>query len=353
MKFQVIKVDCFVKETKRQLKKNEVYYILSDDIKDNNFYYVKKTLFPLYIDALDKHCKHIYVIVNGGIGDVLMQSSISEHFKDVNVTFIVTKSKMEAMKWFKNKVNIIDISGPLLTDFNMHNKLTKYKNHRMIASVPAFLHNNEADWYEIMYRQCGFKNINPDVLRPFLSTKRISKDKSNIKDKNALLIINRASSMLRSMPFLDVYNSLSDEIKDKYTIYAYKGNLTDDELKMPFKDVCLIEAKNTTQFLLDLYDAKEVITVDTSATHFREGIQKHAVCLFNSFPKEIRTKHYKYVDSFNIKSNCNLQFCTIHETTNYTICPKVKEWQHTAPCFQSNTNKTLIKQLKTIFNNYL
>ena len=353
MKFQVIKEDCFVKETKRQLKKNEVYYIISDDVSDTKLYYIMKNVFPLYIDALDKKCNNIFVIVNGGIGDLLMHSSIPEYFKDKNVTFVISNRKMDIVKWFANKVDVIDISGPILNDFNMQNKITKYKNYRMIASVPAFLHNNVADWYEIMYRQCGFKNINPDYLRPSLSTKRISRKKSNIKHKNALLIINRASSMLRSMPFLDVYKALSDEIKSKYTIYAYKGNLTDEELKTPLNDVVLIDAKDSSQFLLDLYDAKEVISVDTAATHFREGIQKHAVCLFNSFPKEIRTKHYKYVDSFNIESKCNLQFCTIHETMAKTICPRVKEWQQTPPCFQSSTNKTLIKQLKTIFNNHL
>ena len=353
MKFQVIKEDCFVKETKRQLKKNEVYYVLSHDIQDNKLYYVMKTLFPFYIDALDKKCNHIYIVINGGIGDVLMHSSIVNFFNDKNITILTAKNKIPILKWFTNKVNVIDVNGCIINDFNIQNKMTKYKNHRMIATVAAFVHNNLSDWYEILYRQCGFKSISPEYLRPSLKTKRISKKHSNIKHKNALLIINRASSMLRSMPFLDVYKALSDEIKSKYTIYAYKGNLTEEELKTPLNDVVLIDAKDSSQFLLDLYDAKEVISVDTAVTHFREGIQKHAVCLFNSFPKEIRTKHYKYVDSFNIESKCNLQFCTIHETTNYTICPKVKEWQQTPPCFQSNTNKTLIKQLKTIFNNYL
>ena len=129
----------------------------------------------------------------------------------------------------------------------------------------------------------------------------------------------------------------------------------DDELVRRstfFDEVKFISSPTLSAFLNDLYDATEVITVDSAAVHFREGIGKRCLALYNSFDKASRTKYYKHITAVNIKSECDKQPCFKHELNKGDLCEKVKKWQYSAPCFRSESNKFLQPELKRIFNEY-
>ena len=85
------------------------------------------------------------------------------------------------------------------------------------------------------------------------------------------------------------------------------------------------------QYLNQLDRAKFVISVDTSAIHFREGIGKPALGLYGAFSADSRTKYYKFTKSIDIKSNCDIQPCFLHEKQ----CPKITT-EKFAPCLSTN-----------------
>ena len=95
----------------------------------------------------------------------------------------------------------------------------------------------------------------------------------------------------------------------------------------------------------------EVITVDSAAVILGRRVVKVGACLalYNSFDKASRTKYYKYITAVNIKSECDKQPCFKHELNKGDLCEKVKEWQYSAPCFRSESNKFLQPELKRIF----
>jgi ADP-heptose:LPS heptosyltransferase len=150
--------------------------------------------------------------------------------------------------------------------------------------------------------------------------------------------------MMRTIEFAEIYNALPEQIKSSHTIYSYVD--TDIE------GVKVIKANGVNNFFQDLMAADMVITVDSAAAHFREGLGLPAIALFNSFPFEIRTAGYEHVKSFNIKSECDMQPCFKHELSKGDLCPKIKTWQYSAPCFNSMENKYLKEQLEGIFEGW-
>lgn len=354
MKYQIIKRPTEIKELGKILMPNEVYLIKSPNIISNNLYTIEEHLFYNYIHDLDKDkVKNVFVVCGGGIGDIIMHSSLCDMLKDKNIHFVTNMRYKDIFQWFTKSVNIIDNNRPLLKDFTLHNKMTKYKNYRYVNTVERYFKSNEYDWFELIFRLLGINQIPVDYLRPHLHTRRISDKPSNIKHDNALLIHNKSTAMMRNIDFMTIYNAIPDTIKKKYTLYAHVNNLSPDDLKMPLKDVHIIKADTLSDFFLDLYDASEVITVDSNPSHFREGIQKHAICLFNSFPSNIRTKYYQYVNSYDIKSECELQPCCLHKSNIKQYCDKADGTMFAAPCFTPMGNKYLIEELRTIFENTL
>jgi ADP-heptose:LPS heptosyltransferase len=101
------------------------------------------------------------------------------------------------------------------------------------------------------------------------------------------------------------------------------------------------------QYIADLYYAGFVISVDTSAIHFREGLAKPALGLYSSFSTESRTKYYTYTHSIDIKSPCTLAPCFM----NFKRCPvgeqALKEYgsQDYAPCL-GEENELLVTQIR-------
>ncbi|HEY0088882.1 MAG TPA: hypothetical protein VGB37_08565 [Candidatus Lokiarchaeia archaeon] len=330
-------------------------YIVSNGYADlmrgkNTMEVLDEIITPLDIE--DNNYKSVLIICGGGIGDIIALSSICYYLKDKIIYFATQSAYFCVLELFLKKAIPVDINGAILKDYTLTNRLGKYTQWRRVKCEFAVVNNNHLDWYDVLFSIIGVRQIETDYLGPKINQERLNGNPSNILGKS-LLICNKASCMMRSIHFMDIYRNLTNEIKNTWQIYAYENNLSEeDKMNIP-KEVKIIKTQTLTDFFNDLYDATDVITIDSVSLHYREGIGKSAIGLFNSFDKDSRTKFYKYTKSFNIKSECDLQPCFKHELNPGDLCLKVKSWQFSAPCFQPKKNKYLNGQLREIFKHLL
>jgi hypothetical protein len=294
----------------------------------------------------DKGCRNVMFICGGGIGDILAMSSLCFLLDDRNVHFLTNKKNYDVFKWFLKEVKLYDMHETIFTDYTFKSRNLKYSSWRRGKTEMTVVSNNRADWYGVLLKAIGVERISAEFFRPQLKTERISDKLSNITVPNGLLICNQSSCMMRNIEFKEIYVSLPERVKSEYVLYAYSDNVNGNK---NYPDVNFIKADSIGDFFLDLYDAAMVITVDSSAIHFREGVEKPAICLFNSFTKEIRTSQYQFTKSFNISSPCDKQPCFKHELNPGDLCEKVSKWQYSAPCFRGEDNPGLHEQLNKIF----
>lgn len=288
----------------------------------------------------------------GGIGDILAMSTIiafmQEVFEPNEIIFITLKQYLPLFKWYKTPVTAIDYLQPI----GKFNSINKHTVNVGFSNIPEASNDS---WYNQMFRAIGYHNNTADQNRPQLIEKRISGRKSNIAPGNSILLIPNASTPIRSVT-LETLVLATSFITD-CQIYAYKP--ADKKIharimhKYPF--VKFIEAKTLEGHLLDLYDASLVISVDTGAIHFREGIKKPAIGIYGPFPFESRTNDYVYTKSFNIISNCETMPCYLHQTKKDQQCSLAEKLNYkpteVAPCLNQKYNKTVILQVKNAIEN--
>lgn len=355
MKF--IKVNKNVKNSQGEVwKAGEIRLVMMDiDPQNWNEIINPDDLLKIYNYKKDTNVKNILLILGGGIGDIIAYSAVLKFLKDKNVYFATQPQYFPVLEWYEVKpYKIIDIKAALFTDYTFQNKF-KYEKWRRIKSEFVVVMNNKIDWMDVIFGYLGVTEIDRKMLRPQLTRKIIIK--SNIdKNKKSLLICNQSSCMMRNIEFDEIYDCLPEKVKEEYKLYAYDNALSQDDTDKMFEgkynDVKFIYAKDTGEFLKDLYDATEVITVDSAATHFREGVNKRCLTLYNSFRAEYRMRYYKYGTGANFTSTCEHQPCFQHELIKGEFCKNVKKWQYSAPCFRSETNLNLKNELKFTFEKY-
>lgn len=360
MKYILVTKKATSKEGNLTYYPNEVI-IARNNISQKKWYKIitDKELLAFYYDKIDKKCNNVLIICGGGIGDIIAYSALCKylHEKGKNVHFATQKKYFDVLKWFQTPVEILDVEKPIFRDFSLSNRISKYNKWRRIFTELIIPRHNESDWFEVIFAYAGIEKIEDSYFRPQLKTNRLTRKKSNIdKKQRSLLICNQSSCMMRNIEFDEIYRAIPENVKKKYYIYAYEDTLsgldTMNKFTGKYQDVHFILAPTLSDFLNDLYDATDVITVDSAAVHFRDGIGKRCLALYNSFDKDCRTKYYKYITAVNVKSECDKQPCFKHELQKGDLCEKVKEWQYSAPCFRSESNKFLQSELKRIFNEY-
>lgn len=329
------------------MKQKFIEYLNSQFAKTKDNRYLKLVTF-IPSDELfqrahkDGNFKELIVVRYGGIGDLIALTSILDYFDDKNIHFITQEHYFPIFDWFVKKPKLYRNDRPI--------KEPQYKgNYACYHSLNLVENGHSENWFHLFFKFIGEDNPGEEFYRPALKLQRINNNISNVErlsnGKPSLLIVNRSTAMMRSIKLNDVIKSLPN--KNKYNIFAYKIGVTEEA-----KNVNIIESDNQT-FYLDLYDADMVISVDTGALHFREGIEKPAIGLYNSFTTDSRTKYYQYTKSFDIKSTCKHQPCFFHERPKVKHCIMGKEKDFAAPCFDSGKNDKLIEQLKTIFKKEL
>jgi ADP-heptose:LPS heptosyltransferase len=378
---EVLRYNMDLKTHDKIFKKGEIYATSPDTqpkmkrlfnelaLKTRNPEYLKAISFidiDNFIKPVSKkdNPSNLLIIRSGGIGDIIALSSIINYFEKSKIHFLTDKKFFPVFDWFKKDVRKIDLSDPIMPTGTKLNLMTKFSNWYRFVSEGKIENGHSRNWFELFYEMIGENSPAVELLRPQLKTKRFSLKGSNITDYNdsinyatrnkSLLICNSASSMMRTIHVLDILEAL-DGLKG-YDIYVYWDNLDFpdiDYIKKDSRNIIIIQHINLDLFLLDCYDADMVISVDSGALHFREGINKPAIGLYNSFTTESRTKHYQFTKSFDIKSDCPLQPCFTHENIYTKFCKKGNKNMFAAPCFDSKFNLTLQSQLTEIFENNL
>jgi hypothetical protein len=316
---------------------------------------------------VDNKVTHIIMFRTGGIGDIIAMSCICNYYYKQNIIFVTQAQYLPIFDWFVLPVNFADINGIIFKNFNKRFKFGA-PNFRRFWVEGLIEAGDRTNWCELMFMHAGFEEVNTTLLRPGLRLDRASNAPSNLthlaRKYKKILIINKASVMHRSIEATEIIEALLNtlDLTKPYKLFVYQNNLSDNDIDYSkFKNITpaflnnikALKPTNLETHLLDLYDADLVISVDTAAIHFREGIRKPAIGLYNSFSVESRTKYYLFTKSYDITSDCEMQPCFIHCKSEKEFCPKVTAWQFSAPCVRSDSNPTLQEQLIKIFTDNL
>lgn len=295
--------------------------------------------------ANTKGVKEVILIRAGGIGDIIAASAIQKFIaqKGFNTSFMSMERYKPVLNWFHH------YPLPLST----YDTIGKYKHgfrHFAQISLQGIVNNTSQNWYETIAAKANIPFIEK-LGRPGLKTK--FKNVSN----NFVIISHRASTNIRSMRFQDIYLALKEARPELDEIYVFESELTTEDtkfLKVNGENVTVISSVGLSDYLVWLQDAKLVISTDTAAIHFREGLQKPAIGIYNAMSVESRTKYYKYTYSFDVVSDCDYQPCFTHNVNGKDeVCKLSKPGELIAPCLNSKVfTPDLHTQLVKHFKNY-
>jgi hypothetical protein len=253
-------------------------------------------------EKYDSH-QHMLLVRSGGIGDIIALSSLTGYAEK---TTILTQNKYKPLaKYFEHNVFFKGFQEPL---FQVHDHFTikNYISKTGMMYGDTDIDNGSRDnWYEILSKSVGFE-FHPEYGRPSLISLT-----NEVKD--VCIVVSQSSSVNRTA---------SKSELDKLALKYFKNVIHADEQGWTF-----------SEYLHELDKARYVISVDTSAIHFREGIGKPALGLYGAFTTDSRTKYYKFTKSVNVKSSCEIQPCFYHDNQR---CPKVTD--NFAPCLSNNIN---------------
>jgi len=287
---------------------NEVYWIdhTNASLINQSFASIHPVdeVFPKYNNHL-----HLLIVRSGGIGDLLALSVLQNIAP--KTTVLTHKKYFAALDWWHNVPTKKDFQKPLVTLEKNQSLKDAFKNTGIMRGEEAIEMGSKKNWYEIFYESVGQKFLHG---RPQIKT--------SSKAKKGCMIVPYATSVNRSADITTILKVASEFFND---IHFHENFRT------------------TEKYLEELSSFEFVISVDTSAIHFREGIGKPALGIYGSFDKESRTKYYQYTKSINIKSPCEIQPCHLR---NSVRCPKAKGNEKSAPCLSPGFNPSFEVQLR-------
>lgn len=297
--------------------------------------------FPVF--NVKNKCKTLFTHLGGGIGDVLAFSSLTEYLKDFPIQIHTTERYMPIFDWFKSdNITLKNWFDPIAFYYNP----VKFRYMHRISTEFAAVESGPVNWYKAFYNRIGLDEIPEGFGRPHLRTDRVS-DSVPLIDRRGVLICHRSSCQMRSSRFEDFYFPIIKAYPGRL-IYVHQTDLTDEDKSYieTRSDVTVLPECSISDYLLNLYDAGLVVTTDSAAIHFREGIEKPALGVFAAMTTESRTSEYKFTKSFNVKSDCEHQPCFIHELIKGQVCKNAQEGDRVARCqigagFQEQLYKAL------------
>lgn len=326
-------------ETKKKfqaLNGSAVFFHLESDI-------------PRFIDG--SGFKELLLVRGGGLGDLIALSSVITYLHEKNVrTRVLTQSRFfHVFDWFDVDVKLMALDQVLFRNYNMQYRLNLKKNLGMMQGERLIEQGSGRNWYEIFFEAIK-ADIDNGWFRPQLTNLRVYDLPVNV-DKESILICHKATANMRSARFEDIHKALR-RVTDR-PLYVHQLNLTESDEKYIWfaKDerLGIIPPGSMQQFLCDVYDAGQVVSVDTVPVHFREGINKPVIGLYTSFTTEARTKYYRYAKTYDLESQCPDQPCFLHQKSRDHVCKYGKGFNN-APCMDGRANLKLHEQLISIFN---
>ena len=308
--------------------------------------YILDSLFQRY--QYPERATSIFTHIGGGIGDVLAFSVIPAYLHNYLIRVFTEERFAPAYRWFTHSVDVRGFYKPIVTDWTQENRLTRYKYLRRLNLEFAAIESHEKNWYDGFFRRIGMDEAPVDFRRPLLKQNRIDDSQQRLA-KNSVLICHRSSCQMRSSRLEDFYTPVKERWPNR-PIYVHEQDLTDDDRTyINGKNIRIIPKCSIHDYLLNLYDAGMVVTTDSSATHFREGVCKPCLTAMAAMTVESRTKYYRHTLSFDIKSDCPHQPCFIHETKRGMVCPNAEEGDRIARCQTAeNFQQQLYEQLKKL-----
>lgn len=277
------------------------------------------------------------LIVRGGIGDLLALSILHDTAPEVIV--LTQKSLYPVLDWWKTPPKRKDFNEPLWT-VKYPAKITDVAGRLgQTSGDHAITAGSRENWYDITARSVGRIGL---PGRPQLRQDKRPAYIDRIGTRS-ILIVHNATSVNRTAELAPILEAIDGSGMDVF-YYDAKRHLIREDKHSPkvWPNPTPLE-----QYLSDLYYAGFVISVDTSAIHFREGIGKPALGLYSSFTTESRTRDYQFTHSIDIKSDCTLAPCFL----NFTKCPVGQKIEqelgpiHWAPCL-GRDNEQIIEQVR-------
>lgn len=274
------------------------------------------------------------LLVRGGIGDLLALSVLHDVAKEVLV--ITNRDLYPILDWWG--------TPPKRKNFNEPIWMVKYPKkiehfacqYGQCVGDELIAQGSRENWYDVILRGVGSSS---GRRRPQLCDK--GPDGLDRFEDKSILIIHKATSINRTADLESLVSAVPEEFAGDICWY-------DDDRQLVVNGEAVPGTTSLNQYLADLYYAHFVVSVDTSAIHFREGISKPALGVYSSFSAASRTSGYEFTRSIDISSPCEIQPCFL----NFKPCPVSRSWDKHAPCL-GPMNKTFIKQVKTELCNYL
>lgn len=308
-------------------------------------------------DLHDTSIKKVFINRAGGLGDLIALSSLCHKLRDYEIHFYTQKLFYgDVFDWFKTKPIAHDHIEPLITGYKFAHRVAGRYKSMAFADINGIIEKSaHENWYEVFYKQCGMA-MHPCEGRPQLVTELPEKFKNYVttferKERKILIICPKASAMMRTMSLQDIYYGI-ESLKDEYDFWVHIADLADinDGFFCQNNGIGIIESCAVPTMLFNLWSADMVISTDSQAVHFREGIEKPALAIYSSFTPKSRTRYYEYTNSLYIKSDCDMQPCFLHEWRDgerKPYCPK-GVGRKVAPCLNGSS---FVEQVKEYIKN--
>lgn len=277
----------------------------------------------------------------GGIGDLVAFSAVANYLRDHFIYGFTHPKYFSLVEHYASR-NVTP--KHYLTPIVGHGQSTDSLLRLNLEG--AAIEAGPKNWYKAFFERIGAGHPGSEYYRPQMV---------NIApiQRHSILICHRSSCQIRSSRFEDFYYPVKSVHPDKM-ILVYDGDLTDSDRKFIEREtlgVQILKQGTIEDYMKMLCQVELVVSTDTSAIHYREGVRKPALAAFGAMTVESRTQYYQYTKSFNVKSSCERQPCFAHELTKGALCwlGENLNTEQTAPCIVGDSFQ---EQLRMELLNY-
>lgn len=275
----------------------------------------------------------LFTHLGGGIGDMIAFSSLTAYFPGYPIRLFVDPKMYPIFKWFEVEPALKPFNEVIVENLTFGNRITKLRVMRRLQLEYSTVDCKGGNWYDGMYQRIGLEAAPEGFNRPKLKTYRVSQLPHQL-DRHTILLCPRSSCQIRSSSLEDFYKPIRAAFpRTKIAIHEADLSPQDLEYIKYRKNIQIIPECSIEQYLVNLYDASLVISTDSSAIHFREGVGRLAIGAFGAMTTNSRTAGYQWAQCFNVQSGCQYQPCFVHELKKGQTCPGYKpDSPLIAPC---------------------
>ena len=274
-----------------------------------------------------KHARNpILFLRTGGIGDMMAFSTLFEQLKDHRTIFSTLNIYKPCFAWYTTPPGTIrEITQPTFTDVTFSRLRSHFGNIRYANYEGQVENFQRKNWYQVFFEGIGLP-WDEQLARPSLIKNRVTIDNRNsqIPKHKSLLIAHRASANMRTIDIEATLQAVERSKFHDWRVLFHELSLTQRDkeiIENSALNIKIIPPGTMHQALLDWYDAEFVISADTGAIHFREGVEKPALGIYAAFHPSSRTSTYRHVRSAYFTSLCPDQPCYLHESETIKTCP--------------------------------